>query len=68
MFTDLEEKAFVIIDDFLKQLQADDDSFFSTYAKPKEYFLAKELMEKYSLVTFRAPGNNLSIVDITQTG
>jgi hypothetical protein len=69
MFTEQEEKAFVVVDKFLNDLTTSDKrSWFNTYAKPTEYFLAKELMDKYHLITYRAPGSKTSIVDIGDNG
>ena len=69
MFTEQEEKAFIIIDNFLNELTTSKrDCFFSTYAKPTEYFLAKEIMDKHRLITYRAPGSKMSIIDIGKNG
>jgi len=69
MFTEQEEKAFVIIDNFLTELQSSTKGgWFNTYGKPTEYFLAKELMDKHRLITYRNPGNKMSIVDMGDNG
>ena len=69
MFTEQEEKAFIVIDTFLTELTTSDKGgWFNTYGKPTEYFLAKELMDKYRLITYRAPGSKTSIVDIGDNG
>jgi hypothetical protein len=66
--SELEIKACNLIDDFLEKLEGRQVKFFDTYAKPPEYYIAKELMDKYNLISYRAPGNKMSIVDITTNG
>ncbi|MBS1656333.1 MAG: hypothetical protein JSU05_15880 [Bacteroidetes bacterium] len=69
MFSELEEKAFIIVDSFLNDLSlSKNNGFFSTYGKPNEFFLAKEIMDKYQLISYRNPGSKTSIVDISQNG
>lgn len=69
MFTQQEEKAFVIIDNFLHELTSSNKGgWFNTYGKPTEYFLAKELMDKYRLITYRNPLSKMSKVDIGEKG
>lgn len=69
MFTEQEEKAFVVIDNFLKELTSSNKGgWFNTYGKPTEYLLAKELMDKHRLITYRNPGNKMSIVDMGDNG
>lgn len=69
MFTEQEEKAFVVIDNFLNELTSSSKGgWFNTYGKPTEYFLAKELMDKYRLITYRNLGSKMSIVDIGDNG
>jgi hypothetical protein len=66
--SELEKKAYKIIDSFLKDLESGKEEVFSTYGRPQEYNLAKQLFTEYDLIRFRVPGDNLSIVDITQNG
>jgi hypothetical protein len=66
--SDLEKKAYKIVDSILNELKLGKEKVFNTYAKPQEYFIAKQLFETYDLIRFRVPGENLSIVDITQKG
>jgi hypothetical protein len=69
MFSDKEEKAFKVVDDFLIKLQTScNGEWFKTYGKPPEFFLAKQLMEKYNLITYRAPGSKESLSDISPDG
>jgi hypothetical protein len=67
-YIDLELKAFTIIDKFLLAISENKEKNFITYGKNQEYFIAKQLMEKYDLINFRAPGETMSIVDITIDG
>ncbi len=69
MFSELEEKTFLVVDKFLNELNTfNTEISFYTNGNSKEYFLAKELMLKYDLIKYRKPGSNTSIVDITQNG
>ncbi|MFZ4740087.1 MAG: hypothetical protein ACOYLE_02865 [Bacteroidales bacterium] len=65
---ELEKKAYEIVDSFLNKLEKGKEIFFNTYCKPQEYNLAKQILEKYDLIIYRAPGEKSSIVDITQNG
>lgn len=69
MFTELEEKAFKVVDEFLGELQSskNEKSFF-TYGKPQEFFLAKELMKMHKLIIYRIPSSDTSICDIGPMG
>jgi hypothetical protein len=67
MFSELEEKSFKVIDEFLLKLQSSPESFI-TYGKPTEFFLAKDLMKTHKLIAYRIPGSDTSICDISQTG
>jgi hypothetical protein len=69
MFSELEEKAFKVIDEFLLELQSSPkgDSFI-TYGKPSEFFYAKELMNTHKLITYRIPSSPTSICDISPMG
>lgn len=69
MFTDLEEQAFIIVDNYLTDLiKSSDIPLFNMYGASKQYIIAKQILEKYDLINYRAPGNASSIVDITTKG
>jgi len=69
MFSEKEEKAFIVIDAYLSKLQASSGAdWFNTYGKPSEFFLAKEIMDKHRLIIYRDPHSENSLSDISQLG
>jgi hypothetical protein len=69
MFTEQEEKAFIVVDNFLKELSASDNGgWFNTYGASSDRILAKELLDKYGLITYRSTNRKTSIIDISQEG
>lgn len=69
MSDDLQDKAYVVVDEFLKKLEsAPRGSWFNTLGKGSEYHLAKQIMDSLGLITYRSPGSKTSISDITSTG
>ena len=67
-YSELEIKAFKIVDDFLKKLEEGDPIPFYTFGQPKEYKIAEQLFKEHDLIQSRNPSNINSIVDITRNG
>lgn len=69
MHQNIQEKAFLIIDEFLSTLASNPKGgWFKTLGQPSEYLFAKQIMDEHQLISYRNPGNRMSISDISSKG